>query len=114
LSYCRTWLVDGTFKAAPRLFKQLYTIHGLYNGTVAVPFVYAYLPGKSEEIHNEFFNIIKVKIDGEPEVIISDFEMAAVKACMSVFPSTELNGCLFHLTQNVFKHVQGNPDVLAR
>lgn len=30
LSQCTHWFMDGTFKASPHLFKQLYTIHGKY------------------------------------------------------------------------------------
>ena len=107
-------MVDGTFKTAPDLFYQLYTVHGVYNG-VAVPFVYGYLAGKSEEIYNEFFTVVHRKTIGEPEIIISDFEMAAINAMKSVFPvTTELFGCLFHLTQNIFGHVKKLPSVYER
>ena len=42
------WCIDGTFKAAPKLWTQLYTIHGQKNGyTVSCVF---YLHGSSWEI----------------------------------------------------------------
>ena len=37
--------MDGTFKASPQIFEQLYSIHATYRGHV-VPVVYALLPDK--------------------------------------------------------------------
>ena len=107
------WLIDGTFKTSPALFYQLYTIHGVHGGVV-VPFVYVYMPGKSEELYTELFTAVRNKTYGEPEIIISDFEKAAINAAKNVFPATEFFGCLFHLTQNIFRHIQQTPEVLAR
>jgi hypothetical protein len=115
LSYCKTWLVDGTFKTCPNLFGQLYTIHGLFRDTVAIPFVFAYLPGKSQGIYAEFFRKVRQHTHGEPELIISDFEIAAINACRDQFMrTTEMGGCLFHLTQSIFRRIQGNPEVYER
>jgi hypothetical protein len=36
------WFADGTFKTAPELFYQIYTIHALVDNIL--PFVYALLP----------------------------------------------------------------------
>ena len=58
--------------------------------------------------------MVRNKTYGEPEIIISDFEKAAMNAAMNVFPATEFFGCLFHLTQNVFRHIEQVPEVLAR
>ena len=35
-----------------------------------------------------------------------DFEKGAMKAFQAKFPDAEIKGCLFHLSQNVYKHVQ--------
>ena len=114
LSFCKTWLLDGTFKSCPSLFYQLYTIHGVYRNCTAVPFVYAYLPRKTKETYLELFTVVRSKVQGEPNCIITDFEDAAIAACKEVFIATELNGCLFHLSKSVYSHVQGNPEVLRR
>ena len=88
------------------MFAQLYTVHGVYRQTEAVPFVYAYMPGKSKATYKELFEIIRRKITEEPKVIISDFEDGAIQAMREVFVATELNGCLFHFTQNIWRRVQ--------
>lgn len=55
LMSCLTWYVDGTFKSAPSIFFQLFTILGsetqIHNGneqTFALPYVYALLESKQE------------------------------------------------------------------
>ena len=114
LSFCKVWLIDGTFKSCPKQFAKIYTTHGVFSDAVSIPFVFAYLPGKSQQTYKEFFEFIGKRTREEPKVIICDFEMGAIKACQEIFPGAELNGCLFHLTQSIFRRVQGNPDVLAR
>lgn len=48
LAINKTWYADGTFKLAPSLFAQLYTIHALSGGrTIAC--IFALLPAKTEE-----------------------------------------------------------------
>ena len=121
LSYCDTWLIDGTFKSCPTQFCQLYTIHGVLDSnvpeidcSVAIPFVYGYLPGKSTEVYKEFFQVISSKTGEEPKVIIADFEMGAISACREVFPAADLNGCLFHFAESIWRRVQDNSDVFLR
>jgi hypothetical protein len=41
------WLADGTFKAAPDVFKQVYTVHGFYEG-YTLPCVHACLPNEKK------------------------------------------------------------------
>lgn len=41
-----------------------------------------------------------------PAVILTDFEIAAIKAVQVVFPETVQKGCFFHLTQSIWKHIQ--------
>ena len=49
---------DGTFKAAPKLWTQLYTIHGQKNG-FTVPCVFALLPDKHKETYTRLFRQLK-------------------------------------------------------
>ena len=45
LAECPVLFMDGTFKAAPSMFSQLFTIHGLYHDHV-VSLVYTLMPDK--------------------------------------------------------------------
>ena len=45
LTQCAIWLADGTFKAAPSMFKQVHTIYGHRDG-FTLPCVFACLPNK--------------------------------------------------------------------
>ena len=56
------WCGDGTFKAAPELFTQLYTIHGIKSG-YTVPCVYALLPNKRKESYVQLFRQVKSWLD---------------------------------------------------
>ena len=40
------------------MFAQLYTVHGVYRQTEAVPYVYAYLPDKSKATYKELSEVM--------------------------------------------------------
>ena len=115
------WFVDGTFKAAPRLFAQVFTISGLRKRTsnrareevVALPFVYALLSGKQKERYEEVLVAVRDAINGlgmpcAPGKILMDFEEGIIKACAKVFPGVPRSCCFFHLSQIVYRRVQAN------
>ena len=54
LCEAETIYIDGTFKANPQLFYQLFTVHAVYNGQ-HFPFVYALLPNKTTSTYNRLF-----------------------------------------------------------
>ena len=51
LCKAETIYIDGTFKASPQLFYQLFAIHAVYNGQ-HFSFVYALLPNKTTIPYN--------------------------------------------------------------
>ena len=70
--FCKSirWWGDGNLKAAPKLWTQLYTIHGQKSG-YTVPGVYALLPNKRKEMYVHLFTKMKswrqpVLKDGRP------------------------------------------------
>ena len=104
------WCGDGTFKAAPKLWTQLYTIHGQKNG-FTVPCVFALLPNKLKQTYRRLFSHIKSWIDVAHQrwnfdVFLSDFEQGAFMAVSEVFPGVGNDGCFFHLSKRLDYHVK--------
>ena len=110
LSASQMWFCDGTFKTSPRLFAQLYTIHGMIDG-VCFPFVYALLPSKSERVYRILLREVSTfaeenDITLNPRFVMLDFELSAVNAIRHQFPTARVTGCLFHLGQSIYRRVQ--------
>ena len=110
LSTAKMLFMDGTFEVCPRLFYQIFTIHILENEK-QFPMVYCLLPGKSREIYNRVFTLIKEKMqnlgtDLMPEFIMSDFELALIQSVRINFPATTHKGCYFHFRQAMWRKVQ--------
>ena len=90
---CSTWFLNGTFKTAPALFFQIFSILGAVtqvginrkSQTVGLPLVHALLENKKEATYLQVFNVIMQKadeygLDGEPEHVMTDFELAIINA----------------------------------
>ena len=80
--------MDGTFKAAPRLFTQLFTLHGVFREHV-VPLIFCLLPDKQRQTYYDIFGVLKrhLAIDDqelEPPTIISDFESGTLSNLLSL------------------------------
>nr|XP_018912130.1 PREDICTED: uncharacterized protein LOC109040603 [Bemisia tabaci] len=94
------WFADGTFKVSPKIFTQVFVIHGMHLDN-AYPFVYALLTNKSEESYTTVFMQAKqyfidnnIATSGDL-TIMCDFELAIINAQQ-----------YFHLAQSVCRHVQ--------
>ena len=96
----QTWLGDGTFKVAPRVFFQLYTVHAVVNSKVT-PLVYALLPNKTTPNYIRIFAKLHEKISelegmtddfGGPTLMLLDFEQGAISGIQDVFPDTTVKG----------------------
>ena len=100
------WFMDGTFTVAPPQFAQLYTVHGLRNGHHVIG-LYALLSNKQTETYTEFLQQVE-RLTGaaSPATIMIDFERACINAVNLVYPQSQVIGCLFHLCQSVYRHVQ--------
>lgn len=100
------WFIDGTFKVAPTVFLQVFTIHALIDGS-ALPLIYILLPDKSEDSYARiFWKLKELKPTLNPSSIMADFEKASQNACSIVFPGAEMVGCYFHLGQNLWRKIQ--------
>lgn len=113
LEKCEYWMADGTFKTAPNLFMQLFTIHGCVrgiNGTV-VSLVYALMTSKSRECYDEVVRCLtsiaaEHNIVLNPRYVLTDFELASMKAFAGEFSNSKPKACLFHLGQSIYRRIQ--------
>lgn len=93
-----------TFKTVPSIFYQLYTINGNYT----FPFVYCISTRETEDFYRRVLNQLiihaaQLNLVLNPQNVLSDFEIAFMNAARDVFPDSSLKGCLFHLTQAIWK-----------
>ena len=104
---CVNLFGDGTFNAAPEVFYQLYVVGAYVRGYV-FPCAYALLPNKTTETYTQLFNQISAMTEDKmyPASFMMDFEPAQKKAVEIAFPGIKVSGCLFHLSQNILKHVR--------
>ena len=113
LNASHIWLADGTFKTAPSLFSQVYTIHGLRGGPNPLqdghllPSLFVLLPNKTESTYIRMWEQSHLLCPtAQPTHMIMDFELAAINSFELEWPLTNVKGCFFHLTQNVWRKIQ--------
>lgn len=116
IKLCRSeiMIMDGTFKTCPLLFRQIYTIHGLVglgDNRRCVPLVFILMKTKREAAYRKIFEILleycdEYGIDLAPRFVLTDFEIAIINAVRIKFPAASHRGCLFHLGQIIYRHVQ--------
>jgi hypothetical protein len=100
------WLGDGTFYIAPTFFKQVYTIHILYEGQ-AYPMVYGLLPNKKQTTYKKFFKMVNHNLKNKVSTFNMDFEKATMNAALKVF-CCDICLCFFHFSHSGFRQVQHN------
>ncbi|CAF3470781.1 unnamed protein product [Rotaria socialis] len=100
------FFIDGTFKVVPEFFFQLFVIHANYRDHI-FPVLFVLLTGKSGQIYQKMMNEIMALVPGwSPRRVMMDFEKAAMNMVTSTFPTVELSGCFFHLSQSVQRFLQ--------
>ncbi|CAF3602513.1 unnamed protein product [Rotaria socialis] len=107
LSNSEFWHADGTFKIAPHLFYQLYTIHGVICGR-ALPSVYCIISGKSEEIYGEIIDVVMQHISQRPISITTDYEKAVHNVIKKKLPMATVQGCFFHFKQCLWRQINSH------
>ena len=107
------WLADGTLKSAPSLFVQVYVIHSLRDGPNPfedghlIPCLFILLPSKTEAIYSRMWEQVQTLCpDAQPTHLIIDFEKAAINSFQIIWYNTNVKGCFFHLTQNMWLKIQ--------
>jgi hypothetical protein len=111
LSKSDYWILDGTFKIAPLIFKQLYTIHGnvFKENKKTFPLLFCLCTHKDKKTYDMMFElIVEYGVDNEinihPKVCILDFEKAAILSLRSNFENIILQGCHFHFAQIIYRY----------
>ena len=108
--------LDGTFKVVPEIINmnngQLLTMHVMIQDHLCVPCVYAFLPWKTQNCYNVFFNRLQEECHVrnmilQPTHILCDFESGLLPALNNSFPEAEVWGCYFHFCQSVYKYIGG-------
>lgn len=104
----RMILADGTFKTVPGIFYQMYSIHGIVQNH-CFPLVYVLTTTKTEIFYRTVLehlrdHALERNLILNPQYISADFELAFLNAARHVFPGSQLHGCLFHLSQNIWKN----------
>lgn len=90
--------MDGTFSTAPRLFYQLYSIHGVV-GPYVYPLIYCLTTRKSQATYTAILTHLRdhatrLGLNFSPRRITCDFEAAAINAVRDVLPECEISGYL--------------------
>lgn len=103
--------LNGTLKTASKQFAQLYVVHvdlgSTREGTNVTPAVFALLPDKKKITYiRRFQAIFQVVLEWAPETVNIDFEAGATEAIRHVFPRTEVQVCIFHFSQSLWRKVQ--------
>ena len=104
--------MEGTFITAPIIFKQLYSIHAPVedSNSKILPLFYALMTNTSQETYIQLYDKLneiayREGINLKPHLVITNFEMATIKAVESVF-NVQSKGCFFHLGQSIYKKIQ--------
>ena len=110
LAQSTRWHVDGTFKASPSIFGQLYLIHAWYKDEMN-PCVFLLLPNRRKNTYLRMLRQLKfqanqMELQLDPKQIMPDFEIAVIESIKEEFPNAEIKGCHFHHTQCIWRKIQ--------
>nr|XP_040571875.1 uncharacterized protein LOC121121074 [Lepeophtheirus salmonis]XP_040571876.1 uncharacterized protein LOC121121074 [Lepeophtheirus salmonis] len=100
------WAFDGSFNCSSEMYFQLFTLH-IIIGHVSVPRLFVLLPNRSDATYNRLFTALKkLNSSFNPETLMIDFEKTNLNAFSAKFPLKNITGCLFHMTKNLYQHIE--------
>lgn len=110
LCQAETIYMDGTFKLAPEMFHQIYSIHVEVMGKI-IPVCVGLLPNKNAVTYSRFLTLLVTKaaqigLVFSPQIVSIDFEMAMLTTIQHLFPNSRQRACLFHYSQALWRKVQ--------
>ena len=104
LARAEVWLADGTFKVAPSIFVQLYSVHFDFGSWINPAALYCLLANQTEDTYGRLLVELQ-RLVPNPRTILVDFEQAAMNAFSAACPNANVTGCYFHLCQSVIRKV---------
>lgn len=98
---------DGPYYYCPSLFFQLCT----FFCSAMYPLVNSINPVKSQPIYTRLLTLLKDvcqqhQLQLQPSAIFLDYKIAIRNAVYSIFSDINAKGCLFHLTQSIWRIAQ--------
>ena len=113
LSQSPVILEDGTFNIVNN-DGQLFILHGKINEKF-VSCLYIKMKSRRSVDYLRVFDTIEkmaqdrhITIFNRPLVMKGDFEKAVIKVINDKYTNVQFNGCFFHLTYNIMKHLEEN------
>ena len=97
---------DATFFVVPKIFYQLFTIFFHHDGH-SFPCIHVLMSRKTETLYIAVLRkILEIVPDFKPEFAGGDYEIAPRNAFKCVFPLIDINGCLFHFCQAIWRRTK--------
>lgn len=107
-------------QVSPSIFTQVFTVLGTVTRNTTgsepevnvLPFVYGLL---LPEECRQYASVLRVITSAaaeycirnyQPEMIMSDFELAILNACQEVFPYVAISACFYHLCESLYPKIQ--------
>jgi hypothetical protein len=99
-------------QVCPGNYAQLLLINARFGNSFWAPAFYTLMPWRDEEAYHHVYQIIADALamfgyvwpEGLP--VMLDFELAERAAWANLFPGHTLEGCMFHMVQNLWKYIQ--------
>ena len=104
-------ITDATFKVVSKPFVQMFSIHGFIKGAQGhfkqVPVAFALMSRRRTRDYEEVLQSVRNHLPDDIPVrkVVLDFEAGMWNASLTIIGDIKQQGCLFHFTQCIFRHV---------
>ena len=110
LAEARAISIDGTFKMAPKIWKQLFILCVEIPGGVWIPVAFGFLPNKTEKAYLEWFKLLEAalkerNLELSAIFCMGDFEIGIRSSFNQVWSHIIYKGCHFHMAKALWKKV---------
>ena len=106
--YTGSLFIERTFKSLPYLFDNLLTFYVEYKKHL-VPIIYALMNQRTETLYTDVFQYIQIltrNASFAPSVILSDWDMACLRALSIAYPRAKIRGCWYHYATILYKKLK--------